>query len=167
MERPKSPINNTKTVSPLADRFIRIAVKKDKITQSDFAFEQNVFLGNEILSNEEKNRIIAPDDKKNKKEPSIAAVILAAGVSSRARRNKLMVKIGGKPLFMKAVEAAVRSKASPVFVITGHDAENLEEHLENIDINIGTTGSVGVWIVNSLSVEPYRLFVLLPEQIIG
>ena len=37
---------------------------------------------------------------------------------------------------MKAVEAAVRSKASPVFVITGHDAENLEEHLENIDINI-------------------------------
>lgn len=130
------PYNYDKTVSPLADRFIRIAVKKDKITQSDFAFEQNVFLGNEILSNEEKNRIIAPDDKKNKKEPSIAAVILAAGVSSRARRNKLMVKIGGKPLFMKAVEAAVRSKASPVFVITGHDAENLEEHLENIDINI-------------------------------
>ena len=130
------PYNYDKTVSPLADRFIRIAVKKDKITQSDFAFEQNVFLGNEILSNEEKNRIIAPDDKKNKKEPSIAAVILAAGVSSRARRNKLMVKIGGKPLFMKAVEAAVRSKASPVFVITGHDAENLEEPLENIDINI-------------------------------
>ena len=79
------PYNYDKTVSPLADRFIRIAVKKDKITQSDFAFEQNVFLGNEILSNEEKNRIIAPDDKKNKKEPSIAAVILAAGVSSRAK----------------------------------------------------------------------------------
>lgn len=130
------PYNYDLAASSLTDRLIRIAVKKDKITQSDFALEQNVTLANLALTDEEKARIIAPNDKKNKKEPSIAAIILAAGISSRARRNKLMVKVGGKPLFMKAVEAAIKSKASPVFVITGYDAENLEEHLENIDINV-------------------------------
>lgn len=130
------PYNYDLASSPLTDRLIRIAVKKDKITQSDFALEQSVTLANLALTDEEKARIIAPNDKKNKKEPSIAAVILAAGISSRARRNKLMVKVDGKPLFMKAVEAAIKSKASPVFVITGYDAENLEEHLENIDINV-------------------------------
>ena len=48
----------------------------------------------------------------------------------------MLVRVDGKPLFMKAVEAAVKSKASPIFVITGYDAESLEEHLENLDINI-------------------------------
>ncbi len=124
------------TATPIADRFIRIAVKKDKITQSDFTCDQNVFLSSSVLSEDEKNKIIAPSDKKNKQEPTVAAVVLAAGVGSRARRNKLLVKVNGKPLFMKAVEAAIKSKASPVFVITGYDAENLEEYLENIDVNI-------------------------------
>lgn len=65
------PYNYDKTVSPLADRFIRIAVKKDKITQSDFAFEQNVFLGNEILSNEEKTGLLRRTTRKTRKNPPL------------------------------------------------------------------------------------------------
>ena len=129
------PYNYDIAESYLTDLFVRIAVKKEKISQTDFSFKRNVVLEKEELSEQEKGSIIAPQ-RKNKKDPSIAAVILAAGISSRARRNKLMVKVDGKPLFLKAVEAAVRSKASPIFVVTGYEAENMEEHLENIDINI-------------------------------
>ncbi len=129
------PYNYAETDSYLTDLFVRIAVKKEKISQTDFAFKRNIFIDKQILSPQETANIVAPQ-KKNKKDPTIAAVILAAGISSRARRNKLMVKVDGKPLFLKAVEAAMRSKASPIFVVTGYEAEALEEHLENIDINI-------------------------------
>lgn len=37
---------------------------------------------------------------------------------------------------MKAVRAAIKSKASPVYVVTGYRAEELEEHLQNLDINV-------------------------------
>ncbi len=39
-------------------------------------------------------------------------------------------------MFMKSVRAAIKSKASPVYVVTGYRAEELEEHLQNLDINI-------------------------------
>ncbi len=120
----------------MTDLFVRIAVKKEKIAQTDFAGIRIPPLEKTELSEREKDMLIAPDAQKDPKAPAIAAVILAAGISSRARRNKLMVKVDGRPLFMKAVEAAVKSKASPVFVITGYDAESLEEQLEDIDINV-------------------------------
>ena len=41
-----------------------------------------------------------------------------------------------RPLFMNAVEAAMKSDASPVYVITGYNADAMEEYWENIDINV-------------------------------
>ena len=64
------------------------------------------------------------------------AVILAAGSGARAGRNKLMLEVDGEPLFMKAVHAAIKSRAAPVFVVTGYNAPELENYLENIDVNI-------------------------------
>lgn len=128
------PYNYDGADSPLTDKFIRIAVKKEKITQTDFVESRNILPARSALTKQEQNLLIVPE--KNAKDPVVAAVILAAGISSRARRNKLMVKVDGRPLFLKAVEAAVKSKASPVFVITGYDAENMEEYLENLDINV-------------------------------
>ena len=61
---------------------------------------------------------------------------MAAGVSARCGRNKLMVNVQGKPLFLKSVEAAIKSKASPVFIVTGYQSELMEEYLDNIDINV-------------------------------
>lgn len=58
------------------------------------------------------------------------------GSPSGRDRNKLMAELDGEPLFMKAVHAAVKSKASPVFVITGYRHEELEEALEDLDVNI-------------------------------
>ena len=58
-------------------------------------------------------------------------------MGSRSGRNKLMVEVEeGLPLFMKAVNAAIASDASPVFVITGYHDEEMSEYLDKVDVNV-------------------------------
>ena len=132
------PYHYDKVSSHLADKFIKTAISKEKITLSDFYCLNSVLIDKVELTDEEKDNIIAPDrnTKKAKNDAHIAAVILAAGSSARARCNKLMVDLGGEPLFMKTVRAAIKSKAAPVYVVTGYHAEELEEYLEQFDINV-------------------------------
>jgi molybdenum cofactor cytidylyltransferase len=61
--------------------------------------------------------------------PRVAAVIMAAGLSSRMGYNKLVADIEGKPLIRHAVDAALESGARPVIVVTGSEAENVDEAL--------------------------------------
>ena len=59
----------------------------------------------------------------------IAAVILAAGRSTRmGGANKLLEEIGGRPLVRIAAEQALKSKARPVMVVTGHHAKRSKRH---------------------------------------
>src|SRR5262249_51379728 len=61
----------------------------------------------------------------------VAAVVLAAGRSTRMGAiNKLIAKIGGKPLVRIAAEQALTSQAGPVIVVTGHQREKVEAALE-------------------------------------
>lgn len=64
----------------------------------------------------------------------IAAVVLAAGTSSRMGSNKLLAELSGKPLLRHAVEAALGSAARPVIVVTGHDADKVKAALAGLDI---------------------------------
>jgi molybdenum cofactor cytidylyltransferase len=58
--------------------------------------------------------------------PSIAAVILAAGRSSRMRgANKLLAEVDGTPMVVHAVDAALASRARPVIAVTGNDADRV------------------------------------------
>ncbi|MBV9418374.1 MAG: NTP transferase domain-containing protein [Alphaproteobacteria bacterium] len=52
--------------------------------------------------------------------PTVGAIVLAAGMSSRMGSNKLVATVGGKPLVRHAVEAAMASAASSVVVVTGN-----------------------------------------------
>jgi molybdenum cofactor cytidylyltransferase len=61
--------------------------------------------------------------------PKIAAVVLAAGLSSRMGSNKLLASVGGKPLVRHAVEAALGSAASPVIVVTGNAGPEVQRAL--------------------------------------
>src|SRR5260221_14145702 len=54
---------------------------------------------------------------------SIAAIVLAAGRSTRMGAHKLLLPLGGRPLVSYAVAAACASRAAPVVVVLGHDAE--------------------------------------------
>lgn len=82
--------------------------------------------------------------------PKIAAVVLAAGASSRMGRNKLLVQIDGAPMVRRAVDAAIASAASPVIVVTGNDAQRVRtalagraaEFVDNPEFDQGLSGSL-------------------------
>jgi molybdenum cofactor cytidylyltransferase len=67
--------------------------------------------------------------------PNVAALVLAAGRSTRMRgSNKLLQRLDGKPLARIAVEEALASQASSVFVVTGHQAEEVEAALSGLPV---------------------------------
>ncbi len=61
----------------------------------------------------------------------VAALILAAGLSSRmAPRNKLLIRNElGRPMVARVAEAALASRARDVFVVTGHQAEEVAQEV--------------------------------------
>ena len=50
---------------------------------------------------------------------SVAAIIVAAGSSSRLGQPKQLVLIDGEPLLQRAIRFAQEAGASPVFVVLG------------------------------------------------
>lgn len=66
---------------------------------------------------------------------TIAALVLAAGQSRRMGGvNKLLSIIDGRPLVAGAVEAALRSRASPVIVVTGFQAQEVRSALDGREV---------------------------------
>jgi molybdenum cofactor cytidylyltransferase len=65
----------------------------------------------------------------------VAAIILAAGRSTRmGGPNKLLAELDGKPLVRIVTEQALASKAKGVIVVTGHQAELIEQALHGLDV---------------------------------
>jgi molybdenum cofactor cytidylyltransferase len=59
-------------------------------------------------------------------EPAIAAVVLAAGRSSRmGAENKLLVEVDGAPMIAHTLDALLATSVRPIVVVTGHDAERV------------------------------------------
>jgi molybdenum cofactor cytidylyltransferase len=96
-----------------------------------------------------------PRDEPLTASRSIAAVVLAAGRSSRmGGPNKLLAEIGGRPLVRLVAEAAVASQARPVVVVTGHERERVETALASLPVSfvhnphyaegLGTTLRAGI-----------------------
>lgn len=58
------------------------------------------------------------------REPRITAVVLAAGLSRRmGAANKLLAEVDGMPMLARVVDSVIASKAKPILVVTGHEAE--------------------------------------------
>ena len=67
--------------------------------------------------------------------PKVACIVLAAGRSTRmGAANKLLADVGGKPMVRHAVEAALASRARPVLVVTGHQADDVRAALAGLDV---------------------------------
>ena len=67
--------------------------------------------------------------------PRIAAVVLAAGQSRRmGTLNKLLIEVDGVPMVRRVAAAALASKAAPVVVVTGHEAERVRAALAGLDV---------------------------------
>ena len=67
------------------------------------------------------------------KRARYAAVILAAGYSSRMGAFKPLLKLGGKPAVRILIDTAREAGLDPVVVITGHGREQLEAALYKIE----------------------------------
>ncbi len=76
------------------------------------------------------------------KMPQVAALILAAGRSSRfiekngGGPSKLLADIGGEPMIARVVKAALASKARPVVVVVGHQQAEVRAALAGLDAAI-------------------------------
>jgi len=57
--------------------------------------------------------------------PAIAAIVLAAGKSSRMGANKLLLPLDGHPLVWYAINTACVSSADVVLVVLGNEAERV------------------------------------------
>src|SRR6185295_353638 len=65
--------------------------------------------------------------------PSVAAVVLAAGSSTRMGQNKLLLAVEGQPLVARAVRAAAAAGLAPIVVVLGHQAEQVRAALEGLE----------------------------------
>jgi molybdenum cofactor cytidylyltransferase len=66
---------------------------------------------------------------------NVAAIVLAAGRSTRmGGPNKLLAELDGKKLVRIATEQALASKASEVIVVTGHQADLVEQALSGLKV---------------------------------
>ena len=57
--------------------------------------------------------------------PSVAAVVLAAGASTRMGRNKLLLEVDGETLVARAARIAAEAGLDPVLVVLGHEADRV------------------------------------------
>jgi molybdenum cofactor cytidylyltransferase len=69
---------------------------------------------------------------------SIAAIIVAAGSSSRLGQPKQLLSIDGEPMLQRAVRIAREAGASPVFVVLGAHRELIASHIDLTSATIVT-----------------------------
>ncbi|HEY3593832.1 MAG TPA: nucleotidyltransferase family protein [Polyangiaceae bacterium] len=63
---------------------------------------------------------------------NIAAVVLAAGSSTRMGNNKLLLDLGGESVVRRAVRAAIEAALDPVIVVMGHERERVQTELHGL-----------------------------------
>ncbi len=99
-----------------------------KITADDIA---NMGVGGLLMETGSRPH---PREASSQSSPVIAGVILAAGQSRRmGDLNKMTVEINGKPMVRHVAEAAVNSRLSSLYVVTGHEASSVVEALDGIE----------------------------------
>lgn len=71
------------------------------------------------------------------KKERIGAVILAAGMSKRMGRPKLLLPLNGKPIFLHAVDVALAAGLEPIILVVGEHEQKMRNLLANRpEINI-------------------------------
>jgi len=64
----------------------------------------------------------------------VAGLIVAAGLSSRMNDFKPMMKIGDKSIIKRVILTFKKAKLDPIVVVTGFKAEELENHLSDMQV---------------------------------
>jgi xanthine dehydrogenase accessory factor len=88
--------------------------------------------------------------RRQKSSRRIAGIVLAAGISSRMGRNKLVENVHGKPLVRRAVDAALASRLDPILVVTGHESGKIASALAGIPVTLVHNDGYGEGLSSSL-----------------
>jgi molybdenum cofactor cytidylyltransferase len=83
-----------------------------------------------------------------------AAIVLAAGLSRRMGRPKLLLELKGRPVIRHAVERVIAAGIHPVLVVTGAEHDALARALAGLEVQLavnptpesGQASSVGVGV---------------------
>jgi molybdenum cofactor cytidylyltransferase len=96
--------------------------------------------------------------------PRIAAIVLAAGQSRRmGARNKLLASVDGVPMVVRAVDAAIAGVNAGVYVVTGHEHEQVARVLAGRDVHLLHNSRYADGLSTSLA----RGLIALPEDVDG
>ncbi len=78
-----------------------------------------------------------PDNVAAGDQPTIVAVVLAAGTSSRfGEPNKLLAEWANAPLVSHAVDTLVQSTVDEVVVIVGNDADRVKRAIREFEVTV-------------------------------
>ncbi len=101
----------------------------------------------------------------------VAAVVLAAGSSTRMGRNKLLLALEGEPLVRRAVRATLEAGVDRVVVVLGHEAERVRAALAGLPCDtvmnpdhvrgVGTSVHTGV---RQASAEADAILIVLADM---
>ena len=80
----------------------------------------------------------------------VAAVVLAAGLSSRMGTNKLFLELGGETVLRRAVAAAAAAGLDPVLVVVGNERDRVEAGLAGLPCTTVFNGDYARGINTSL-----------------
>lgn len=80
----------------------------------------------------------------------VAAIVLAAGRSSRMGHFKLLAEVAGAPMLLHAVRAALASRAKPVIVVTGNQATEVAHALAGLAVTIAHNPDYASGLAGSL-----------------
>lgn len=69
----------------------------------------------------------------------VAAVVLAAGASTRMGRNKLLLPVEGEAMVHRTVRRVRDAGCDPIVVVTGHEAERVREALATLDVHFAAS----------------------------
>jgi molybdenum cofactor cytidylyltransferase len=94
--------------------------------------------------------------------PRLAAIILAAGASSRMGRAKALLELEGRSLVARAADAAAASGARPIVVVLGADADRIRAHLAGLPVHVaqnphwasGMASSIRTGLAAALALDP-------------
>ncbi|MCI8422346.1 MAG: NTP transferase domain-containing protein [Lawsonibacter sp.] len=64
----------------------------------------------------------------------LAGLILAAGVSSRMGKFKPLLDVDGRSMIRRVADRMAEAGASPILVVTGYRAQELEAHLDGLGV---------------------------------
>lgn len=103
---------------------------------------------------------------------SIAAIVLAAGASTRMGSPKQLLPRGGRSLLRRAAETALRSVCEPVYVVLGARAELVRREVQDLPVRVienprwaeGMGTSVRAGVEAAVMEAPEGLVLLLCDQ---